>query len=270
MTPEQISRLTDIIIQKGWEAYDYVAHPEFSTVDAISRMLEKLSAIEIDLSLDLLDDYLIIKDYTKHAKHLLKLIEDSSDGNAVFITPLIEYGAERTKSGQYFHYEMSNFSGIFKKSKVFFRDDPKSPECQAHTGMHVSVDDYIGTGTQFGTMVDNIINDGKNNNITHIATICIQEEAKLKLESSGYKVLSINVLGKGLERLSSRRGVQKAEVLSEYEPIARKTLCSASYMFGRDDAEALVTMKATPNNTLPIFWIEGKAQWPAPFPRPRR
>ena len=270
MTPSQIDRLARLVAGKGWEAFDLLAHPELQTIDAIAKMLQGLPSNEIDLSLDLLDEYIIIKDYSTPARTLMIKLRDLAEEKPILVTPVVDYKAERTKSGHSLHYEMSTFTGLLTKTSIKFRDDPMTSFCQNHAGIHVSVDDYIGTGNQFLTMIEDIIKGGKKNTISHIATICIQESAKIALEAIGYIVISINVLGKGLERLSVRRGVPQVDIFREYEALEKRTACAAEYRRGRDQSEALVTMKATPNNTLPIFWIEGKAKWPAPFPRPRR
>ena len=100
---------------------------------------------------------------------------------------------------------------------------------------------------------------------------CVSSNApKERLEAAGYVVLELELRGKGLERLAKRRRVPENTIYEEYDKLERKTKCSADYKRGRDQTEALVTMKATPNNTLPIFWWEGKIKWRAPFPRPLR
>ena len=233
-------------------------------------MFRGLPPNEIDLSLDLLDDYVIIKDYSTAARSLMVALRDLATEAPLLVTPIVDYQSERTKSGHLIHYEMSNFTGLFGEKSVLFLDDPKSKSSQAHAGNHVCVDDFIGTGSQFFKMIESVIKDGMKDNISHIAAICIQESAKTYLEAAGYQVIALHILGKGLDRLSRRRGLPRTEVVSEYEKLERKTACAPQYRLGRDETEALVTMKATPNNTLPIFWIEGKAKWPAPFPRPRR
>ncbi len=270
MTPSQIERLKQLVSDKGWSAFDLLAHPELATIEAITRMFQGLPTNEIDLSLDLLDDYIIIKDYSTAARSLMVALRDLAGDTPLLVTPLVDYQSERPKSGHSLHYEMSNFTGLFGGRRVLFRDDPKSTSSQSHEGIHVSVDDFIGTGNQFFKMVESVVKDGLKDNITHIAAICIQESAKAYVEAAGYQVVALHVLGKGLDRLSIRRGIPRSDVVAEYKKLEKKTKCSSDYCLGRDETEALVTMKATPNNTLPIFWIEGKEKWPAPFPRPRR
>lgn len=270
LTPNQIERLARLVGEKGWAAFDFLAHHDLTTIEAITRLFHGLPANEIDLTLDLLDDYIIIKNYTIAARSLMVELRSLAGDAPVLVTPIVDYQSERTKSGQLLHYEMSNFTGLFAQNRVRFLDDPKSNKCQRHEGVHVAVDDFIGTGNQFFKMMECIIKDGLRDNISHIAVICIQESAKAYLEAAGYQVVALHVLGKGIERLARRRGLPCADVLAEYERLERKTACAPEYNLGRDKSEALVTMKATPNNTLPIFWIEGRSKWPAPFPRPRR
>jgi hypothetical protein len=270
LTPDQIDRLARLVDSKGWTAFDFSAHPQLPTIEAISRMLQDLSTVEVDLSLDLLEDYLIVKDYIGYARQLMLMIRDLAADQSILVTPILDYKSERTKSGHALHYEMSNFTSLLGNSSVAFRDDPKLPFCQSHAGIHVSVDDFIGTGNQFNTMIESIEAEEKTNSIRHVAAICIQETAKIAIESAGYTVISCLTLGKGLDRLASRRGVPRDLIVSEYTPMENRTGCGDIYRLGRDQTEALVTLKATPNNTLPIFWMEGKFKWPAPFPRPRR
>lgn len=270
MNVNQLDRLCGIISQKYWSHFDLISHPELTTQEALTDMLSRISSNEIDMALDLLEDYHIIKDYTRPSRQLMELIYNSHDENEFVITPLTDYGSDRTKSGHSLHYEMSNFSSIFKSKIVKFFDDPKNPACQKKDVLHVCVDDYIGTGNQFFKMCENIKEDGKENNIKVIATICIQKQAKERLEDAGYAVRAIEVKEKGLENLAKRRMVSVDEVYLEYDKLEKRIDCPPIYNRGRDACEALVTMKATPNNTLPIFWFQGKNKWPAPFPRPRR
>jgi hypothetical protein len=270
LTPAQVDRLTRLVSERGWEAFDFLAHPKFLTLEAISRLLRTLTSKEVDLTLDLLDDYRIIKDYATHARSLMVKARDAARTSPTLVTPIVDYNADRTKSGHSLHYEMSNFSGLFDPVPVRFRDDPMSASCQEHEGIHICVDDYIGTGSQFLKMLAHIGAAGARNTITHVAAICIQEAAKETIEGAGFSVIALEVLGKGLERLAQKNGRPIATLRSEYQSIERRTKCAKKYRFGRDRSEALLTMKATPNNTLPIFWLEGDAKWPAPFPRPRR
>lgn len=270
MKAEQIDRLAELISNREWHNFDQLAHPTLTTRDAVVSMLKVLPENEINLTLDLLEDYQIIKEYNRHARELMSRIRKLYDGREVVITPLRDYESQRTKSGQALHYEMNNFKAIFKPGSVIFRDDPKSNECQTDGIMHVCVDDYIGTGSQFFTMLENIKDDGKDNTISIVVAVCIQEQAKKRLESEGYHVEAIEIKGKGLERLAARKDVPLANVYAEYDRLEKKTHCPDAYRRGKGASEALVTMKSTPNNTLPIFWFEGRKNWPAPFPRPRR
>jgi hypothetical protein len=68
--------------------------------------------------------------------------------------------------------------------------------------------------------------------------------------------------------------LREAENISEdifyqnYDAVEAILKCTEQYRRGFLGSEALVSLKRTPNNTLSIFWYEGKEKnWPAPFPR---
>jgi hypothetical protein len=264
----QLDRLDRIVAEKSWASFDFLCHPEKTVHQSLVDMLASLASNEVDLSLDFLEDYLIVRDYGRHARDLMAKIKELSGDQDVLFTPILDYQATRPKSGHALHYDMAQFSGLFNSNNASFLDDPKSEECQRHEGIHVSVDDFIGTGNQFLRMRDAVVNDGLNFGVTHIATICIQAEAFQTLKSEGFSVVALYIREKAMDLASVRRQSASAPLYEEYDTMVRKTGCSKAYRLGRDDSEALVTMKRTPNNTLAVFWTKGKkSSWPAPFPR---
>ena len=104
MKVEQIERLTGIIADKGWANFDFLAHPSKSIYDALIDMLKHLPNLEINLTLDLLENYRIVKDYTAKARCLMQEIKNNCQNNKVVITPIINYNSQRIKSGQALHY----------------------------------------------------------------------------------------------------------------------------------------------------------------------
>lgn len=270
MDANQINRLTKIVESRQWYNFDYNAHPEKKTFDAIADMLKGLPSDEIDLSLDLLEEYRIIKDYSNSVRDLIVRIDDITNGQKIFITPVVDAGAVRIKSGQSLLYDISVYSRLFKKNTPCFRDSPLSGDCQSHTGIHVSIDDFIGAGRQFMEMIDFMKKEKATSKITHIAVICIQAEAKNKLESEGFQVIALDVREKAIEAIARKTGTPIDSLYSRYDLLEQRSGSPVNFRRGSDQSEALITLKTTPNNTLPIFWIEGRIRWPAPFPRPRR
>lgn len=268
MNVDQLDRLDRILAEKSWASFDFLCHPEKTVHQSLVDMLAPLASSEVDLSLDFLEEYLIVRDYGRHARDLMVEINRLAGDQSVVFTPILDYQATRPKSGHALHYDMAQFSGLLNSNSVSFLDDPKSEESQQHQGIHVSVDDFIGTGSQFLTMRDAVVNDGLNFGVTHIATICIQAEAFRTLTSEGFHVIALYIREKAMDLVSVRRESASEPLYEEYDTLVRKTGCSKAYRLGRDDSEALVTMKRTPNNTLAVFWTKGKnSTWPAPFPR---
>lgn len=268
MNANQLDRLDRIVTEKSWTTFDFLCHPQKTVHQSLIDMLAQLTSNEVDLSLDFLEDYLIIKDYARHARELMVKIKEVSADQNVIVTPILDYNAKRPKSGHALHYEMSQFSGFFDANQVTFLDDPKSTESQQHSGIHVSVDDFIGTGNQFLDMRDAVVDDGLTFGVTHIATVCIQADALRTLTNEGYSVIALHIREKAMDLVAMRRASATAPLYADYDTMIRKTGCPAAYRLGRDESEALVTMKRTPNNTLGVFWTRGrKNKWPAPFPR---
>ncbi|WP_299851827.1 hypothetical protein [uncultured Roseovarius sp.] len=270
MKAEHVEWLDDLVTANSWEAFDHEAHPTKSVRDAIYDLLAHLPRNEASLVLQLLEDYRIVKDYTSFARALMVEIKKSVGNAETIITPVRDYNAERPKSGQALHYDMGNFTAFFEDNQVKLLDDLRSDKCQSHNGPHISVDDFIGTGGQFLKMRDKVVDSGKDFNVTHIATMCIQEEAAKRLAAEGFQIITLDTRPKALPQLAYKSGRLLNELYAEYDILESKTACPERAKRGWDGSEALITLKSTPNNTLPIFWVEGKKKWPAPFPRPKR
>lgn len=270
MKAEHVEWLESIVAENGWETFDHVAHPKKTVRDAVYDLLLTLPHDEVDLVLMLLEEYKIIKEYSRFARKLMDKIKKLAGNQHIIITPVTDYNAEIPKSGQALHYDMGNFTTLFNEGQVHLLDDPGSEKCQLHDGLHVSVDDFIGTGGQFLKMRDVVIASGKEFNVTHIATICIQEEAATRFTKEGFHIITLEARPKALHHLANKSGRTLHELYAKYDALETKTACPGRAKRGWDATEALVTLKSTPNNTLPIFWVEGAKKWPAPFPRPRR
>ena len=83
----------------------------------------------------------------------------------------------------------------------------------------------------------------------------------------GIEVIALHVRPKALEYLSQKIERDIGEIRREYLEIEYLTGCPDQLKFGHNQVEASVTMKKTPDNTLPIFWHERDHSWYAPFPR---
>lgn len=267
MDASDIERLEELIESKGWRAFDGKLRGRKDNVDKIlTSFLSKMSKPQRHLAIELLSDYLILKDYTDPAIELLESIYRETN-SPLKIAPVKVKNANRIKSGDALIYEMDSHQNVAGERDIKFSDDPYDPKFWEGDQTRVLVDDFIGTGDQFVGMIDEIRNSGAEPNIDFLATIVIQEDGRRKVEARGIRVISLYTRPRALETLAVKlnRGID--DVKNLYLEIEESTKCNWVYSCGYLGSEAIVTMKKTPDNTLPIFWHEEGSGWPAPFLR---
>lgn len=103
-----------------------------------------------------------------------------------------------------------------------------------------------------------------------VAAFVIQEDTVFDLFSQGLAVFH----GKTHKRAISGQGnigsFDEGLALRIYDQIESHLSVAEEYKRGYEQSEALITLKRTPDNTLPIFWSrkdKDGTKWPAPFPR---
>jgi len=262
---EQVSVL---VAEKGWSIFDGILRNRGETVEKIlADFLNGMTFKERSLVLKLLSDYLILKDYTRPSLELLDQICSALNEPTIRFAPVKVHGASRIKSGDALVYEMDANQGMIEGKNLIFRDDPAQPEFWDNEDAKVVVDDFVGTGDQFLGMLADLKEKGIEPNINMLATLVIQQSGKDKIEAAGIRVISLHVRPKALEKIALEQNVDIQEIEEFYLTIESGTLCSPFESMGYMASQALVTMKKTPDNTLPIFWLGGENKWPAPFPR---
>jgi len=265
---EDIIRLESLVERKSWKAYDGLYQLDETVLDSLNAILRVIDEKERDFMFNILEDYLIIRDYSDYIRTLFKKILQNIPNNNIIFSPIKDNKAERPKSGDAFLYEIHTLKGLLHNKKIEIVDTPWNQKCRNENNYHIVVDDFIGSGTQFITMIDNLRSDGIDSKIRAVCAIVIQEEARRSLEDRGYFVISCINRSRAI---GNPEGPFKEDIhaaYSVYDGIEFRTACSKDYRRGYGGVEASVTMKSTPNNTLPIFWHQGKKKWPAPFPRP--
>ena len=269
MNATDLSRLELLVAEKGWSAYDGLLKSRTDTVEKNLRVfLGAMEPDERELTFQLLEEYLILKEYTRPSLDLLERICDIQREKPIRIAPVKVRDAKRIKSGDALVYEMDAIRGMIDGPNLTFHDDPLDKSFWNNTDFKVVVDDFIGTGDQFLEMLGEISGQGIEPKIDLLATLVMQKTGKERIEKAGHDVTSLEVRTKALEEIVSKHGGSKSEVEAIYLAIEDKTDCSPFDSMGFKGSQATVTMKKTPDNTLPIFWNEGsKKDWPAPFPR---
>jgi hypothetical protein len=267
MNAFEIAQLSELIERKGWSSFDGTLRRRGDTVSGLLvTFLERMASPQRALAMDLLSDYLILKDYTLPAIDLLDRICAATSGS-LKIAPVKTRRAGRIKSGDALVYEMDAHQMSIEERILKFHDDPFEAEFWEGSEKKILVDDFIGSGDQIFEMIDEISKSGIAPRIDTVATIVMQEPGQKRLLDHGINVITIYARPKALTYLASTSGKDEGELRAIYLEIEKHTGCSPFESFGYQNTEATVTMKKTPDNTLPIFWYEGDAGWPAPFPR---
>jgi len=267
MDVTDLERLINLIDQKGWRIFDGKLRGRHDDIQSILvKFLSRMTRPQRSLTLDLLSDYLILKDYTDPAIELLDEICKNTN-SALKVAPVKVQGATRIKSGDALVYEMDAHQSVVGSREIDFYDSPYSDRFWLGEGSRILVDDFIGTGDQFVEMIDNIGSDGADPKIDLVAALVIQEEGRKKIEDLGLRVISLHTRPRALEALAKSSGNDIAQIRDIYLRMEENTECSPFISLGYMASEATVTLKKTPDNTLPIFWHEEGSGWPAPFPR---
>lgn len=269
MDAKEFERLSSVVSSKHWDVYDKVRPDGKTMLDVLVEFISPMEPLERQIVSDLLENYLVIRDYSHIIIDLLKEISERSNGRAIAISAVKDYTATKVKSGAALTFEMNSNTHYFDGIKFTFCEDPASERFQDFDGFKVLVDDFIGTGNQFLDMSKYLEKNGFKKEVDLVAAIAIQQEGKLNLEKNGFNVFSVHERPKSIQNLIDRSGRSAEEVYKIYDGIELRFDCPHNYKRGYGQSEAAVSLKKTPNNTLPIFWFQGKKKWPAPFPRPR-
>lgn len=260
----------EFVEQKGWSAYDVCYGDDGFISNAIISLFDLLDGDEEKrLVSEILNEYIIIKDYFRKAKEMLEHFVVQANGAPIAICPVKDFSAQKIKSADALVYDMNSlndqkFNGMFS-----FFDDPRSSKFQEFSGYKVIVDDYIGSGSQFNTMIDEMVQEGHPTNFDLVAAIIAQQDGIQRINGLGYAAYATDVRGKCLDSLRCHQLKGVCDVYAVYDGIEGRMGVSPEYTRGYGQSEAAVTLKKTPNNTLPIFWMTKGTKWPAPFPRPK-
>lgn len=129
-----------------------------------------------------------------------------------------------------------------------------------NNGPLLIIDDFIGSGkyvsdviselTQYGIPLSNIV----------VCTLFISENGLGRVLNTGCRVEYIEQAQNILNVISP----QEKELLTQIED---KIGVEKEFQFGFGGSANLITLIRTPNNTLPIFWLDKGRSHNAPFPR---
>jgi len=242
-------RLRKIISDKVWQRYDNFFIPDQTMEYSLLSFMAKMNSEQQNLFFSILEDYLIITEYRDDARDILsQLLEVVPQQSNIIVCAL-------------FAYEIKNVSQQSNKGNIQVYDSPFSQKFQGAQGYKVIVDDFIGSGDQFLGIADDLRKQGLSSHFDAVASIVIQNEGKSRIEVAGYNVICAHVRGKCL----ADSAIENAYELND--SVEKQIGVFPSMKRGYNQSEAAVTLRRTPNNTLPAFWLKGSSNWPAPFPR---
>lgn len=237
------------------------------------RWLENFEENEVDLAIDLLSvfEYIPFNEFMFRLNHLLfEILKEIPSGEKIIIFPYGKVG----KSGTLVTYPLKKTSSFKRReNNILLTHDLEKLETLHQYKNIIFIDDFIGSGNTFIEeykkiqRIKNWIDNNKIEKFYLLATI-IMEEGKLKIENSFSEIkVHAEVRNKIFENDKSPLKVFK-NVLP-LKTLAKKygySLSPAS-PFGYDDGQSLISFfHGTPDNTLPIIWVEDK-KWKSIFPR---
>jgi hypothetical protein len=267
LTFEQLLDVYELISQKGWLS-ENSAQTKILEDKAYELFSIAESPNEYKLLRALIDKYFLCKEYMKYSYALSNIIEGVFYGEKVIVIPVSDSDG-KIKSGHSIAYELSSFldRNLFDDCDVV--ESLQSFESKIKEYSIIVVDDFIGSGTQFRKFSRECQSRyGVDKGDIYLFSIAIMKGAYSRVLKECYGASSCFVFNKAI---SDDEGLSaQFDAMGAYKNIESRAMVGKNYTRGYLHSEALVTMKRTPNNTLPIFWCSSKSNgsaWPALFPR---
>jgi len=269
----EIRKIGELLQQKGWSPTTKIFHHRnLSLLDAVSNFVARIKPELREIVFELLRHYEVINEYHQYGRSLCdRLIAEIDPSKHYYIAPLTLADAGRIKSGHNFCYDIISFFPRRTHTNVHFVDSPLSGDIVLNDNVVVIfTDDFVGTGDQFFEMYDEFVRRIGKPKLCILLVIRLQDEALEALSNAGIEVLYDQVRAKAISSGRATGAMSVQQALDSYLKIENEVKVPWGCSFGYGQSEAIVTMKRTPDNTLPIFWVDedaGGQEWPAPFPR---
>jgi stage V sporulation protein SpoVS len=264
---DELLRLKEILEANGLSNPEKFFRPSKSNFDRLVELFSAIDPPDRDLVFDLVAYYDIINQYRGYLFNLLSRVSQLHP-EKIALFPLAPFDDERIKSGDHVFYELKSLSSPDFDGRFEFYDAPDSKDLLKANLPKYAVDDFIGTGEQFLEMVDRMTSLQKATKITGAIAIAVMEAGKTAIEAQGMVVVHEVLKRKAIDGYLRDAGKDISLFYARYDALESQLTVSPTQKRGWRGSEALISMKRTPNNTLPIFWHRGKNRnWPAPFPR---
>lgn len=264
---EQLLVIDELIKKKGWESKK---NRLGRNLNDLAFELFSLTQTEEQFGLirHMIQKYFWCTDYYQHCNEIARSITETFKGEKIAIIPVSDSN-QKIKSGHSVAYEISCF---LEKSDF---SDLKTVESLSSIKGHIPeysiivVDDFIGSGTQFRKFTRKSIDSfGLDPRNIYLYSIAMMERARIRIDGFCYSASTCFEFRRALSDDADLNARMNA--IDVYSQIENLALVGKDYTHGYLRSEALVSMKKTPNNTLPIFWCNtatAGSDWPAMFPR---
>lgn len=268
LSVDELLRLVEIIETNGLSKAEKAFRPTKSNLDRLSEMLSSVRKEYRDTVFELIKHYDIISNYTLHLFNLLKKVE-SLHKDKIILFPLVNLNSRSViKSGSHVFYEMKALAATEFEDRFDFYDTPSSSHVLTSSRPKYAVDDFVGSGDQTFEMLEAMREINDQVFIEGVLTIAIMETGYRAIEAKGMRVVFEVMKRKAIDGYIRDEGKDATTFYARYDELEAQLAIDQSYARGYQASEALISMKSTPDNTLPIFWYRGASRkWPAPFPR---
>jgi len=253
---------------------------EDSTFDDFCNMLSFLDSTQQDCILDLTERFLRIDvgKYLYHIRKALRSIDSDTLKNVstVYVLPLLpkeDYGKSKSSTfltGLFRSRELRS-ADILSVKSVFILDrvDEIKQIINTKKWFLLLVDDFIGSGdTAEKALMDFIEETDISSDKIAVLSLVAQKIGYERLVTNGVRVYYSELRARGIT--DEYADPKRQDYLDIMMGIENMLKVKSEYRFGYQKSEALVTLKRTPNNTFPVFWLETHVKgrkFTVPFPR---
>ncbi|WCS25715.1 phosphoribosyltransferase domain-containing protein [Methylobacterium sp. NMS14P] len=268
-TFEELAQLGEVFERKKWsgDINEFDGDVFNKTVDLLSELDQR----QRKLVLSFIENYYRLTDYADHCRAIARQITSKFGRRDKILFLPVSDAEPKVKSGHSVCYEIQRFLDDRLFLEVDTLDHYDRLNHQKVGSKLVIVDDFVGSGSQMRKMLRTIINSFPEmvQNIS-IYVICMQRIAYNRVRKLCPNVYACEIRDRAITDAFAIGSMTAQEALEVYQTIESRLSMRVWYKLGYGRAEALVSMKRTPNNTLPIFWNDrqkGGTKWPAPFLR---
>ena len=237
----------------------------------IVKFVLKIDPPRRHLAIKFLDNYYFSRNYRKYGARAwgqIKIITNKYKN--ILILPVVAVDDVENSSGQVAVYELMNYHNAKIPNNILQRKDPfKEAACLKKCDYILYVDDFVGSGNQFIKMYNNTKKYIGNRKVG-LYSFVIQELGLDAIIKTGVELYYHTMRKRAISDGFGIGDLDPHQAMADYMAIEALVEVPKGRTLGDRQMEALVTMKRTPNSTLPIFWCtgaKGGGQWPAPFIR---